>query len=256
LLIWVIAREPRENGTVSLGEPQRKQMKSARLAVSMSLRRAHAKFDELEAYAEMLERLVGEEFSRLYASEYLEQVRLRAAATEEDDEQAEEEPSDELVRLRDTFPNLMRGSLLPYMQGELERAVRTMGNAVLPTPATIETTVNVLLSQLEPVLPGFLPKEERQLLSNYKQLRDAVAQAGVSIGAVLRDPRRVRAAAQRTPGVVFVSWFEAGTPRKDVNKKIRDSGTIEFAPDFLAQALSFHRKIVRDLHDQVVAVLP
>jgi hypothetical protein len=168
-------------------------------------------------------------------------------------EEGPAEPSDELTDLRDTFPTLCRGSVLPFIHAAFDVAVRDMGNLCLAPPIPLNEPLSTAIDQLRKQLPTLAWSQEAcTQIQDYKHLRDACAHSLGSVSRSLYDPKRVRLAAERTKGVRFSGFGMTGP---GLHKKLAHVGFVELDETFVREALQFHEDRVRELKDSLESAL-
>jgi len=208
------------------------------------------KFDRLGRYSGTVENLLANEYARQFASEYVADIKAQLGVS--DDEPAE--PSDELADLRDTFPTLFRGSVLPFIHAAFDVAVRDMGNLLVVPAIAVNEPLNSMIVELTKRLSALgWSNEVQKQIQDYKHLRDACAHSLGSVSRSLYDPKRVRKAAERTKGVRFSGF---GITAPGLHPKLAHVGFVELDETFVPAALQFHQDRVRELKDSLEAVLP
>lgn len=214
--------------------------------ISLLTWQAKYAFDGLREYAETLERLLAAETAHVLTHETLSVISARSRELSLE----QEDPSDEFVRLRDSFPAILRGSLLPYIHGNFERIARSIANLYLseePIPKGKNT--NDITTRVNTAWPSTFSKETTLRLANYMHLRHACAHTAGRVGRDLRDAERVAKAAQDIPGAAFRPLATSGP---ELTKTQRWSGYIEFDASFLPEAITFHASQIERLANGVV----
>lgn len=202
--------------------------------------RAKLAYEQLTQYAETIERLIRDETARVLTTETISDIRARS----HDPSLEAEEPSDELLNLLDSFPNILRGSLLPYIHGEFERAARSMFNGLKYTSQIVKgANVRQAGLKINEAMPGTLDEAALQRLTDYMHLRHMCAHAAGELSVDLFDRKKVAKAASRIPGAKFYPLLPHGSaPRPGEPRSW--AGTVEFGAEFLHAAIVFHAQQV------------
>lgn len=202
-------------------------------------------FDGLQKYAETLERLLVAETARVLTHETLSVISAKSRELSLEPE----DPSDGFVRLRDSFPMILRGSLLPYIHGNFERFARSIANLYLSEKPIPKSNTNEITTRVNAAWPSTFSEETTLRLANYMHLRHACAHTAGRVGRDLYEPKRVAKAAQDIPGATFRSL---ATPGPELTKIQRWSGYIEFDASFLPEAITFHASQIERIANVVV----
>lgn len=207
-------------------------------------------FEHLQEYAATLERLLSAETARLFTHETLSDMVARSR----DPSLESEDPSDEFMRLRDSFPMILRGSLLPYIHGNFEMIARSIANLYLPGKALVKSdNAKEIIKRVNAAWPGTCSEEATLRLEGYAYLRHACAHTASTLGKALYDPDKVARAAEHIPGAVFAPLIGPGADLSSFNKEERFLGKVEFDASFLPEAITFHASLVERIANGVVA---
>jgi hypothetical protein len=207
---------------------------------------AELSYERLRFYIETMERLLSEEFSRLYIDELMKSLPTI-------DENNDVEPSDELVQLRDDFPNISRASTLPYIYGHFEqyayKALRYLPNpGIERCPSTKK-----IFDELSERFPGAFDDEEKNRLNDYKQIRDACTHNFGNVSNGLYDPKRVVKAANNISGITHIPMFGNWSANDMTPKmnKLKYTGKLDLSRSFLLDSLQFHFELLSKIFDHV-----
>ena len=217
-------------------------------------------------YSQTLEGLLSEKHASTYTREYLSEVKLLGT----DGFDGKEDPSDDLIGLRDDFPSILRGSLLLYVIASFENNTKNFVNnqfkeiitpekvklkaefdakAKIKAKETLDKiaivkgdNLKTISTKFNKILPGVIDADAMKRFSHYKHIRDLCAHNSGKLSLDLRDIKNVSLAAQELPGVIFQPYVEdrdSEDAKDSFSKELLASGSVEFTNTFIPESIKF-----------------
>ncbi len=194
------------------------------------------RLQQLADYAATIERFLATEFSSRYAAETLADIRQRVISPEMEPAEA----SDQLLALRETFPDILRGTIFVYVVATFEVQVRCyvsdgLGLGGIGRGASLAVIGPILDKEFSPGLSKF----DLECFTHYKDLRDACAHANGVASNDLHRLERVAKAARAIPGA---SHRPSANPEMTgLTEEQKAMGGIDFDRTFVPEAIKFFR---------------
>lgn len=213
----------------------------------MYRKRADFALDQLRAYSVRLEDMLAADVARIATHEILSSLTSGSGAVLNDDDSA----ADEFAAVKETFPNILRGSLLPYLHSTFERYARSMASLFLPSPLSHRSNACRTAETINAHWAGTFTQAALDQLERYRRLRNACAHTGAEVGGFLDDPHLVKEAAEHTLGVRFNPIVPSGNEYSGRSLQLRSAGVIEFDHDFTKIAADFYDEQIKRVAERV-----